>query len=459
MVDLSKHLERMRQAIERRNYALAIQVGCECQEVDPNNLDLYKLLLDAAKRQVREGGKKGLSLGGLSLSRDPYKVLSTAVKKVVGNPDVKTLKAAGDAAGKVFENGNARAADVGLLFYEEALDSGLYNEKLIWDAAHLYFAKYRSVHDVESLDRAIATLTKIVQANPKHSEAGKVLHSWQATRSMEVQKQKKEGGAGDYRDSLRSDDDARRNEVMHRVIRTVDDAKEVLNYVNQDIKDDPRDKRAWLKRGDVLMRINHWDKARESFNKAKEIDDRDFTIDLRLGDCNMQQMREQFAKAKQAGEDTAGIQKELLEVEAREYAKRVERQPTEMGHRFHLGRALFHLGNVDEAASHFQRAVADPQHKRECHKYLGHAFAKKNLLDLATQQYTSCLSLINDELSDEYKDTLYRRARLYEQIGQDAEAKKDYTRLVEMDLSYRDAADRLSKLKQGGAQPTGGAGA
>ena len=63
MVDLSKHLQRARQALERRQYDIAIEVCLECQEIDPTNLENYRLLVDSAKRRAREGGKKGFSLG------------------------------------------------------------------------------------------------------------------------------------------------------------------------------------------------------------------------------------------------------------------------------------------------------------------------------------------------------------------------------------------------------------
>ena len=81
MVDLSKPLERIKQAIDRRNYELALTLALECQEVSPTTVELYQLLLDAAKKRAKEGGKSPFSLG-LSFGGDAFKKFGSAVKKV-----------------------------------------------------------------------------------------------------------------------------------------------------------------------------------------------------------------------------------------------------------------------------------------------------------------------------------------------------------------------------------------
>jgi tetratricopeptide (TPR) repeat protein len=57
--------------------------------------------------------------------------------------------------------------------------------------------------------------------------------------------------------------------------------------------------------------------------------------------------------------------------------------------------------------------------------------------------------LIEDELSDEAKEVRYNRARILEQQGKIEEAAADYTKLVEIDLGFKDAATRLANLRGG----------
>ncbi len=452
MVDLSKHHEKIKHAIDRRNYDLAIALALECQEIEPYNLETYRLLVDGAKRRQREGGKNKLSLG-LSLSSDPHKKLSVAIKKMAGNPSMKTFKAAGDAAHAIFEAERNRAAsDVAVFLYEEAKATGLFSDKLLWNMAQHYYNRYKAYKDYEALDHAVDRMRELVAAAPKHPDAGRTLSAWQANQSMESRNRRKsERGHGDFRDDIAADDQSRRQELYSRTIRTREDAQQVLELVDADIKESPKDKALWQKRADVLMKVSEWGAAREALEQAQKIDPHDFVITMRRGDCDIFEARQRLMEARKSGEGVAEAEQRLLDIEIVEYGKRSERQPTEMQHRYLLGRCLLHNKEVDKAAAQFQRAVIDPKHKRQCHKYLGHCFAAKNLLDLAVQQYTSCLALIEDEMSDEFKEVTYNRGRLLEQAGKTTEAVADYTRLVQLDLGYKDAATRLGSLQSNAA--------
>lgn len=256
-------------------------------------------------------------------------------------------------------------------------------------------------------------------------------------------------GGSSYKSQLASDREARRNEVMGRVIRTPEDAKEVLDFVAEDLREHPEDKRLWQKQGDVHRRVGQYDEALSSFAKAQEIDQHDFVITIRIGDTRIEQHAARLKALKQAGQEDEAKQAEaeLLQLQVDEYSKRHERQPTEMAHRYELGRLLLKRGEVDQAAAHFQQAKHDARFRRKCLNYLGHCFAKKNLLDIARDQFTECLSLIEDSSGNEYKEVLYNRARVAEASGDTSAASGDFRKLVEIDLGYRDAAERLSKLK------------
>jgi len=444
MVDLSKHLARAKQAIERRNYEMAIEITLQCQEVDPANLENYQLLLDAAKRRAREGGKKGFGIK-LGFSKDPHKQLSTCVKAVTKNPDIKTLLAAGDAAYKLYESGVKSALDAAILFYREGKATGMFNQDLLWNLGHALMEQFKQTNDPDPLEQAIETMAELHRNDKSHGEAARTLKNWEAMRSMA---RRNEGGqAGDYRSQLASGKEASRNEVMNRIIRTAEDAKEVLAFVDADLQNNPDDKALWLKKGDVHRRVGQFKESKAAYDKAAEVDPHDFVVTMRQGDVVIASKQAQIKQAKQQGQDTSQAEAQLARFEIEEYRKRAESQPTEMSHRYHLGLRLFQSGEVDEAASEFQQAVKDPRYRRQAHNFLGHCFAKKNLLDLAAKQFTECLSLIEDSMSDDHKEVLYNRARVYEAGGNTEAAIADFTQVVEQDLGYKDAADRLSQLR------------
>jgi len=441
MVDLSKHLTRAKQAVDKRAYDLALEITTECQEVDPSNIDNYQILIDAAKRRIREGGKKGMGLR-LGFSKDPHKQMSGAVKAVAKNPDLKNLMAAGDAATKLGAAGTKNMHDVAILFYQEAKATGLFNKDLLWNLGQAYYQRFEATKEPEALESAIQTMAELQQGDPSHGEAARTAKNWEAMRSMS-----KRRSDGDYRSQLADSKQANRQELMNRIIRTPEDAKAVLEVIADELKQKPEDKALWLKKGDIHRRMQQFDDAEQAYQQAAQLDSHDFVVTMRLGDVKIARLEAAIRQAQQAGQDIAELQRQLLETEIAEYRNRVQNQPTEQQHRFALGQRLFKVGDVDAAATEFQQAVKDPRFKRQCHTYLGHCFAKKGLLDLSQKQFTEAINQIEDKLSDDYKETLYNRARVCEAKGDSAQAIDDYTRLVEIDLSYKDAAQRLNNLQ------------
>jgi tetratricopeptide (TPR) repeat protein len=460
MVDLSKHLQRAKQALERRNYDLAIETCHECVDISPNDLEFHVVHLEASRRKAKESGKRSLlpSLGFGGLSKDPHKQFISSFKKLSANPDGKVVIEVGDASLKLANSGTKAMTDIAIFYYEDFKKGGLFNGGVLWNLAQLYFEKYKEVGKTDKdgskawLEKAIKTMDELNRAMPNHPEAAKQVKNWEAMRSMD--QRNTAGSSNDYRSQLASDDKARRAEVMNRLIRTLDDAKEVLKYVDEDLKQNPNDKSLWVKKGDVHRRLNQLGEtksqmaeAKAAFEKGQALDPHDYTITMKLGDLRLEEMRERIKAAEAGGQDAGELKKELLVTEIAEYRTRVERQPTDMNHRYNLGTRLLKTGAIDQAASEFQRTVNDPRLRRGSHRYLGYCFTKKNLLDLASGQYAAYLQLIEDELAEEAKEVRYSLARVYEDLQKKTEAIATYEKLVALDLGYRDAADRLSKLR------------
>ena len=449
MVDLSKHLVRAKQSLDRRQYDYVLEQMEECLELDPTNIEVHKLLLDAARKKAKEGAKTSLfgSMSLPSISKDPHKQLIAQAKRLGKNPEPKVVADVAEAAAKMAQGGVKPMTEIAVFYYDDFISSGMFNGKVLWDFAQLQFERYRAKNDNALLDRAIQLLRELEKANPNHADASRTIKNWEAMRSMT---QRNAAVGGDYRNQLASDAGAKKAEALNRIIRTVEDAKEVLTYVEQDLALAPADKQLWLKKGDIHRRINQMAEAKVAYSKAQAIDPHDFTVTMRQGDIAMDEARLKVEALNAPGQDPgalAAAKAERLQVEIGEYRRRVERQPTDMSHRFNLGTRLIQAGDIDAAAAEFQKTVGDPKVRQESHRYLGFCFAKKNLLDLAVQQYTSFLSLALDDQSDKAKEVRYLRARVLEDQGKREDATKDYERIVAIDLTYKDAADRLSRLR------------
>jgi len=450
MVDLSKHLTRARQAIDKRSYDLALEIMGECQELDPRNLEVYQVTIDAAKRKWKEkGGKSGMfgSLKMPTMSSDPQKQLSGAVKFMAKSPDLKNFAAAGDAAYKLVQGGQKQMVDVAILLYEEARATGLFNETVLFNLANLYFDHFRETKNPDSLNAALRTIGELERAKPDHATASKLARDWEAARSMVVRVDKQTGAKDDFRSQVHSTDQARKQEVMNRMIRTWEDAQEVIAFIEADLAANPADKHLWVKKGDIHRRFQQYPEAKNAYTHAEKVDQHDFTVTMRLGDVRMEEAKAAVVLAEKNGGDVAAAKLQLQQVQIEEFRTRVGRQPTEMEHRYNLGKCLIAAGEIEAAAGEFQKTVHDPRHKKESLRYLGFCFQKKGLIDLAVQQYDQFLKIVEDKTGDQFKEVLYLRARTFEGASRTDKAIQDYTSLVQMDLGYKDAANRLAALQ------------
>ena len=140
---------------------------------------------------------------------------------------------------------------------------------------------------------------------PSHPEASRTIKNWEAMRS--ISRRNEGGSAGDYASQLASTGEARRNEMMGRTIRTAEDAKEVLAFLADDLKENPEDKNLWLKQAEVYRRVGRFDQALESLAKAAALDSHDFSINIRQGDTEIAKRQHAIKAAAKAGQDATAL--------------------------------------------------------------------------------------------------------------------------------------------------------
>jgi tetratricopeptide (TPR) repeat protein len=117
----------------------------------------------------------------------------------------------------------------------------------------------------------------------------------------------------------------------------------------------------------------------------------------------------------------------------------------DMESRYDLGLAFKEMGLVDEAISQFQFALRGLDDKLKIYEELGDCFMLKG-------DYTVALKILKGALR--HPDTVpgdligvhYKLGRSYEEIGRTMEARDAYERVIALDLGFRDAASRLSRL-------------
>ena len=122
--------------------------------------------------------------------------------------------------------------------------------------------------------------------------------------------------------------------------------------------------------------------------------------------------------------------------------KRAERYPTMLEFRFELGERLLRMDQVNEAIQAFQKAQNSPKHKLDSLNYLGQCFMKRGMHDMAVSQFEKALGE-KTVMGQQRKELVYNLACVYEELGRREEAAKYFKEIYEVDISFRDVADKV----------------
>ena len=111
-----------------------------------------------------------------------------------------------------------------------------------------------------------------------------------------------------------------------------------------------------------------------------------------------------------------------------------------------IGKALQALGEVDEAIGAFQKSVKDPKTRLDSMSRLAACFHKKGLYDMAEKQLRAALEESTPS-SDRGKGLLYNLGAIAEKAGRPKDAFGYFTQIYELDIAYRDVAEKIDALK------------
>lgn len=157
------------------------------------------------------------------------------------------------------------------------------------------------------------------------------------------------------------------------------------------------------------------------------------------------------ALAGQAGQEAAiaEFQQQRNEMLLKRLITRVERYPNDANYRFDLGEMYWRLNNFDQAMQEFQSAQKSPQYRVRTLAYMGKCMLKKNLPELALEQFKLALEGLdkNDPIR---KDALYQIGCTCEEINRPDDALAAFRELYSVDVNYLDVGDRLQKFYKKG---------
>ncbi|MBL9087085.1 MAG: tetratricopeptide repeat protein [Planctomycetia bacterium] len=435
---------KARDSFKRKNYDLSVEMYLEVIQLDPNDIEALEGLHQAAEKR-REGKGKSLFGGmgrlGIASVRDPQKKIAAAARHLAKNPDDKE---AWMSLGEAGEAGNfLNAAQFGFKMAAK-LDP---EDNTAWKS--LGAALYRQGKIKEASD----AYGEAARIDPKDQEALKMRKNLAAEGAL------KQGGyetAKSSRELIKDKEVAGRLERDTRLQLTDQDATDEAARLRADLEKNPANAtRTRLRLADVLQQQGNTDAALEQLELVLKTDPGNYDLSIRIGDMKLQKLQVPYDEARrryavsETDENLAAFQAArtaLVEARLAEYGRRVREHPTDLGERFRLGLVLLMANRLDEAIGEFQKTVQDPRKKTDSLMRLADCFEKKNLLDLAVKQVAKAAEDFPQLNSDRAKEITFRLGELHEKRGAKEDARREYTKIYEVDISYRDVGAKLEGL-------------
>ncbi|MCY3021524.1 MAG: tetratricopeptide repeat protein [Planctomycetota bacterium] len=467
-MDVSKLVEKAREAAERRNYEYAIDLYLQACKLSPDSA--------AARRELRAVESR--------LSKEKGTSLWAKIKVVGLHAQVWTLFKMGkfDAAiekaeealkndpsnigvlmllGKAALSANYKPTAVATFEDIKAMNAGG-NPKQLTEAvrwlAHAYEADGK-------IKEAMDTWTLVLKYAPGDREGSVKIRDLSAkTMTAQIETSAASGERGAMARTTQTEEQKTAAARMDREkavdIKTAEDLQAAIGDAKSDIQQRPDDPRLYAKLGDLYKLGNNYIDAKKAYETAREKDPNNYTWLFRLHDLEIWKMvnalRALLAKAK-AGDAAAKAQQHkdhmaLLEYRLTSFVAREKQYSTDTKIKYELGivyddlaRAKKDRNLYDEAIKRFQVTFGDPKFRVESGLRMGLGFQAKGQYELALKRFDETLKPL--ELKNvAWKNLMYAKGDTLEKAGRRDEAKKVFLEIYEIDVSFRDIAKRVDDL-------------
>ncbi|NOZ23745.1 MAG: tetratricopeptide repeat protein [Planctomycetes bacterium] len=441
-------IKRAEDALARENFDYAITLLLDIVLADPKQGRARSLLRQAEIRKFQQGGSSAAQklsgfLKGITSrfgKKDATHSIAGIERALRDSPGNTSLML--DLAEKLKE---AMLADQAIDTLEQARGLDNQNAEVLRRLVYYY-------EGMGQFGKAQTRAQEYVQLHPTDKEMTAKLKDVSAKRHIELSAVEK---AKSFRDQIIDEEKAIDLEKGQRMVRSEEEMTQAVASAKAAVEKDPNDHISYVKLGDLYQQQGRFKEAMEYYKTAYKISP-DYPTREKMGDLAIRSREEQVKAAQKAVEANPGdpeaakrlaaAKKARIDYSIQEYQARVKQHPTDLSLRFRLARSLFENDQTDEAIQQFQQTVGDPKAKVDSQWYLGRCFMKKNLPDLAANQYKAALQAPG--LSSQMKKEItYNLGEAYEAMGQIEEARKIYQQIFEVDITYKDVADKVSQLR------------
>jgi tetratricopeptide (TPR) repeat protein len=473
-VDVSKLLEKGREAAERRNYDYAIELYLQARKLAPDNAAALRELRAVENRMSKEKGTSFWSKTKTAGQAAQVSMLFMAKKYDAAIEKAEeALKADPGNVGVLMALGRASLAagyrNAAIATFEDikTMNAGGNNKQMVEalrELSHCYEAdnRIKDAQDIWSIvaklvpgDREATVQLRDLAAKSMHSTIETAAMSGQrgsAARSTQTEEQKKQAARLDREKGIGD-------------IKTTEDLKLAIEDKKHDIAQRPDDPKNYSMLGDLYKQGGSYADAKKSYEQAREKDANNPTYLFKLHDLELWKMTNSvkaLAAKYSGGDKSVGPQYEkevmaMLEFKLNSYIEREKQYSTDSTVKFELGSTYFEMAQrkkdktlFDESIKRFQQTFKDPKFRNLSGLRMGMGFAAKEQFDLALKRFDETLASIPSELkNDSWKNLTYAKADTLQKAGRREEAKKVFLEIYEIDVAFKDVAKRVDELSQG----------
>jgi tetratricopeptide (TPR) repeat protein len=141
------------------------------------------------------------------------------------------------------------------------------------------------------------------------------------------------------------------------------------------------------------------------------------------------------------------------EIHLEQCRQRVAKYPNDNLFRFELGEALFRMGEYRKALRELQLGMRQPSVRLRAMNLIGQAYHRLGMNDLAIKQLQTAADEI-PVVDETKKEILYNLAQVLFATGQKAAAIDRLKMIYEVDMAYRDVAEKVESSYLENATPT-----
>ncbi len=451
---------RAKAAIQSQNFDYAITLFQAVLKEEPLYLEGRHILRAIEIKKYKAMGTLAKQMAGMRLSGSLMKLTSTK-----RTPHEQLIHCEEILAQDPYNaKANALLGDAGSelgypefkCFAYETLSEGKPNDKaILYTLADAY-------KEAKEYVKAINTCEKILAIDPRDGDALSKLKDVTAANASKVGKW---DTATDYREILKSKSESEQLEQEAKVVKSADAIEDQIKLNFQKHEAEPTNPNHSKAIAQLFIQKNDYASAIPWYEHSFEAGGRiDSSLEKTIGDLKLkkvelelQELRNNLAEQTEPDAQAqvqAAIdekEKELNDVRLFMAEARVRAQPNEGQFRYDLGEALFKIGQYKRATEELQQSLKQPSVRYQALNMLGLAFMKRGMLDFAINR----LLLAESELAvmDEVKKEIsYNLGLAYEAAKQPEKALEQWKKIYEVDMTYRDVAERVEASYGGGGE-------